>query len=239
MGGIDGTIEPTTIKYTIKGIGNNYGAMLNDLLKYQKSGNIKPAIYQFHQPCDLVVPFDSGKIMGLLSWCFTNGYNCYAVANTPKVYGSKRISEWNTLNNYGYAIQNDFTLTTFPFNFLFGPGSCSDQINSPCHAYDNSILRETNLAKFFAGLVTTNPICDTAQVLNFNDYHSYINQLKISPNPVENKIELNLIKDLPYSLKIYNAFGQVLKSIQFQGSKISINASEFSKRRIFLISFRQ
>ena len=117
LGGIDGTIEPTTIPYTIKGIGNNYGGMMSDLLKFSKANQPKPAIYSFHQPCDLIVPIDSGIVYQLLNWCFGNGYNCYGIANTPKVYGSRAFSNWNTANSYGYTIQNEFTVTNITTRF--------------------------------------------------------------------------------------------------------------------------
>ncbi|MEO6190430.1 MAG: alpha/beta hydrolase, partial [Saprospiraceae bacterium] len=89
LGNIEGNIEPSNIRFKIKGIGNFYGGLASDFLKYSKSGLMKPAIYSFHQPCDLVVPIDSGRIFSGLSWCMTNGYNCFAIANTAKVYGSR------------------------------------------------------------------------------------------------------------------------------------------------------
>lgn len=85
LGDIHGTIEPTTINYTIKGVGNMFGGMMSDLLKFNKAGTSKPAIYSYHQPCDMVVPIDSAKVYAGLSWCMTNGYGCNGISNTPKV----------------------------------------------------------------------------------------------------------------------------------------------------------
>ncbi|MGL5892933.1 MAG: alpha/beta hydrolase, partial [Bacteroidia bacterium] len=101
LGSIDGTIEPTAIQYTIKGVGNMFGAMLTDLLQQSKVGSVKPAIYSYHQPCDLIVPIDRFPAFAGLNWCFTNGYNCFAIANTPYVYGSRAFSNLNTNNGYG------------------------------------------------------------------------------------------------------------------------------------------
>lgn len=194
LGPIEGTIEPTTISYTIKGVGNNYGAILTDILQQSKVGSVKPAIYSFHQPCDIVVPIDAGRVYEGLSWCFTNGYGCYGVANTPIVRGSRAISTLNTTNNYGYVIQNEFTAINFPYSFLFGPGSCADQVNNPCHAFDNLQLREGNMAAFFAPLITTFPICDTGAVLTNLTQEAILQpQVELIPNPFHEQLQVNYV----------------------------------------------
>jgi hypothetical protein len=166
LGDINGDIEPSAINYTIRGVGNMYGAMITDLLAQSNPAKQKPAIYSFHQPCDLVVPFDSGRVLWGVNWCLTNGYGCYAIANTPMVYGSKAISRWNSSKNYGYVVRDDYGSVQFPYNFLIGSASCVDQVNTSCHAYDNRVLRENNVAEFFAPLVSVVTVCDTSSVSN-------------------------------------------------------------------------
>lgn len=185
LGGIDGNIEPTSIHYKIKGIGNIYGAMYSDLLKNHKWGRPKPAIFSFHQPCDMVVPIDSGYVLWGLTWCLTNGYGCYGIANNKvMLYGSRTINNWNNKGNYGYNIHNEFTTTNFPFNFLLGTGSCADQVNNPCHAYDNKATREKNLAQFFSTLVSTAPLCDTAKISGTTKASR--ENISVHPNPAGN-----------------------------------------------------
>lgn len=210
LGGIYGTIEPSTICYNIKAVGNMYGAMSNDLLQLYKSKHQKPAIYSFHQPCDIVVPIDAGRVYWGLSWCFTNGYNCYGIANTPTVFGSRTFNGWNTQNNYGYIIQNEFTATNFPYNFLFGSGSCADQVNNPCHAYDNAVLRENNLAQFFAGFIPIVPECDPT--LSASEPRRPASELLVSvfPNPTRNTFKIRLSKPQRYAVRISDAYGRVL-----------------------------
>jgi hypothetical protein len=162
------------------------------LLQYHKAGSPKPAIYSFHQPCDIVVPIDSARVYWGLSWCMTNGYNCFGIANTPKVYGSRVMSNWNTNNNYGYTIHNEFTTLNFPYQFLFVPGSCADQVNNPCHAYDNVTTRQTNLANFFAPIITTNPICDTMLFTGAPDEIGFGRSVKLYPNPVNGSAQLTI-----------------------------------------------
>ncbi|MBS1765758.1 MAG: T9SS type A sorting domain-containing protein [Bacteroidetes bacterium] len=226
LGDIEGTIEPTNINFTIKGIGNMFGGMLSDLLKSHKANSAKPAIYSFHQPCDLIVPIDSGQVFAGLSWCMTNGYNCYGIHNTAKIYGSRAFSNWNINYGYGYNIHNEFTTTNFPYSFIFGTASCLDQVSNPCHAYDNSTLRENNLASFFAPLITTNPICDTT--LFPNGIHSinaesYIN---IYPNPSSSILNIHCINCLNSSFTIYDMLGQKYieeAHIAKEETKVNIN----------------
>ncbi len=183
LGSIDGHLEPSTIRYTIRGVGNMYGGMLSNLLALHRAGVYKPGIFQFHQPCDIIVPIDSGAVFWGLSWCFTNGYNCLAISNTLQFYGSRQIRQWNMANQYGYPMRSEFSTRTFPYSFLFGPGSCLDQVNNPCHAYDNRTLRERQMAEFFAGLITTPSICGLANTVEEPVVRPVL--LAIRPNPAD------------------------------------------------------
>lgn len=211
LGDIEGSIEPVSSGYSIKGIGNMYGAMLSDLLAQRKTGSVLPGIYSFHQPCDLVVPIDSGFVYWGLSWCFTYGYGCYAVSNNQiSLYGSRTIDTWNSQRGYGYTIQSEFSNTTFPYNFVFGSGSCLDQVNNPCHAYDNRSLREYNLARFFAGLVSTQPVCDTVAAVGIEDNTS--TPLLVFPNPADRFITVSLseLSGTMYQAEIFDVRGMLL-----------------------------
>ena len=210
LGSIEGNIEPSNIQYTIKGIGNMYGAVMGDILKLHKSNKPKPSIFSFHQPCDMVVPIDSGRVFTGLSWCMTNGYGCFAIANSAKLYGSRTISQWNSNFNYGYNIHNEFTSTNFPYSFLIGKGSCSDQINNPCHAYDNFTLRADNLANFFAPMVSTSPICDTTFFPSSLSNNYSKNKINLYPNPAKTTITIEHFSSSPLSLSIYNSLGQTM-----------------------------
>jgi|TARA_R110000737_G_scaffold342281_1_gene366978 hypothetical protein len=211
LGDIHGTIEPTTINYTIKGVGNMFGGMMSDLLKYSKAGP-KPQIYSYHQPCDMVVPIDSAKIYAGLSWCMTNGYNCNGISNTPKVYGSRAFSSFNTTNSYGYTISNNFTATNFPFNFLFGPGSCADQVNNPCHAYDNFGNRLNQLAAFFAPLVSTSPICDTTFFTTGITQLDLEKDLTLFPNPASETFTIRQLTFEKANYSIHDNQGRLIQS---------------------------
>ena len=212
LGDIYGAIEPTSIHYTIKGLGNFYGGMMSDLLLNYDSSKPKPAIYSFHQPCDMVVPIDSMKIYAGLSWCMTNGYGCFGISNTPKVYGSRGFSNLNTNNSYGYTIQNNFTTTNFPYSFLVGPGSCADQVNTPCHAYDNFNLRLNQLAAYFAPLVSTSPICDTTIFSTSLTKLDLDRDLKIFPNPAKESFTIRQLTFENAKFCLYDNQGRIVQS---------------------------
>jgi hypothetical protein len=138
-----------------------------------------------------------------------NGYNCFGIANTPKAYGSRTISNWNTNLNLGYTIQNEFTTSVFPYSFLFGSKSCTDQISNPCHAYDYFIVREQHMAEYFAGMVTTNPICDTA-ALALSEL-SISNGMSLVPNPTSG--EFKVVLDGPFIssyITIFDCLGNIV-----------------------------
>jgi Secretion system C-terminal sorting domain/Carboxylesterase family/alpha/beta hydrolase fold len=228
LGGIEGDIEPSNYQYTIKGIGNMYGAMLSDLLLAIPSGKPKPAIYAFHQPCDLVVPIDSNIVYWGLSWCFTNGYNCYGIANNNiMLYGSRLFNEWNTMNNYGYNIQLETTQIGFPYSFLFGQGSCFDQVANPCHGYDSRSLRERNLATFFADKITLDNICDAPS--NTSEL-SKSTPIIIYPNPASGKLHIKHNTDIVVNqVQIYSIAGQLLNTFDIHtAGELILDISGFS-----------
>lgn len=236
LGGIEGDIEPTTINYTIKGIGNMYGAMMSDLLKYIPDNKPQPAIYSFHRPCDIIVSIDSNYVYWGLSWCFTNGYGCFGIANNKIMcYGGRVFSQWNEDNNYGYDMQNEFSGPNFPYNFLFGEGSCLDQVNNPCHAYDSKTLRENNLATFFSTKVTT---CACKPIATHEPEEDF-KEIKISPNPSHDLLRLsgNSLTDLEEIL-LYDLLGTKIHSIQrIDNNEIVIDMSALPAG-LYILSMR-
>jgi hypothetical protein len=153
----------------------------------------------------------------------TNGYGCFAIANTPIVHGAQTISDWNVNNSYGYTIENHFTAINFPYNFYFGTGSCLDQVNNPCHSYDNKSLRENELATFFAGYVSSGQICQTA---GLNKNESFI---EVYPNPASTEIIINTTMNYSSQVEIFNFMGELQMVTQFESLATPvININELS-----------
>lgn len=192
LGDINGSIEQPGAPYTIKGVGNIYGGMFNDLLALEPPGKYKAAIYQFHRPCDIIVPFQRGRVFWGYSWCLSNCFNCYGIANTPYVFGSKQFSDWNSANNYGYPVQNDFSNTFFPFNCIFGPANCAEQISNPCHALDNPDFRYMRMAEWFAPHISIPIYCveDTLFVHTVQRPDPTL-RFSLRPNPAGELLQLH------------------------------------------------
>ena len=226
LGDIDGGIEPSQVHYTIKGIGNMFGAMFNNLLINHPANIAKPAIYSYHQPCDIIVPIGSKEVFWGLDWCMTNGYNCYAIANTPIVHGSQAISDWNNQGNFGYNIQNNFTANNFPNQFAFVPGSCLDQANNPCHAYDNMNLRQLQMATFFAPMISSNELCQSLSLIEPTYYFN------LYPNPSHDEVSLYTNVTGRINLEILDLAGKsILTTYNTSGSISLVNL----KQGIYLV----
>ena len=239
LGSIDGDIEPTSFPFTIKGVGNFYGGMISDLLALNDITKPKPAIYQFHQPCDLIVPFETGRVYAGQNWCFTNGYGCSAIANSAMVYGSKRISDWNTNNAYGYTIQDNFTTIPFPYEYIgFQPKNCYDQVvnGNGCHAYDNYVNRKSQLVSFFAPIITTTPIC-TPGLIGSEELSNLMEQFTAYPNPFTEQLTIESPVAASYSLT--DLFGRTIQQGDIvKGSNTlhfdEVSSSSFSDGVYFL-----
>jgi hypothetical protein len=232
LGDIQGDIEPSSIQYTIKGIGNIYGAMFSNLLSISQQVP-KPAIYSFHRACDIIVPIDSAKVFWGLSWCMTNGYGCFGIQNTPKAYGSRTISDWNIQNNHGYLIEDHFNPSPFPYQYLFGSGSCIDQASNPCHAIDNRNQREQEMAQFFASLITISNICDTTQVISSAGSQDSAETIFINDNDnIINIIYKNKINGSPV---LFDLAGRVCEAkTEFSENRCSIDVSTLPQGLYFL-----
>ena len=192
LGPIEGDIEQPATPYVVRGVANIYGGMLQDLLEQAPPDKHKAAIYQFHRPCDPVVPFVQGRVYAGLSWCLSNCYGCYGISFTPYVYGSKRISDWSAAKNYSHPTRNDFTTTGFPFNCLFGAASCLDQINNPCHALDNAALRYQRMAEWFAPQISIPYYClSDSLVVHAVSLPDPILHFTLSPNPAGESLQLH------------------------------------------------
>ena len=162
--------------------------MFTNLLAIDNSP-VKPAMYSFHQACDIIVPWNSKKVYFGLTWCLTNGYGCNGILNTPLTHGSKTIADWNSNQSLGYDILSEYVTTPFPYEYAgFQPRNCLDQVvnGNGCHAYDNKTTRMTNMASFFAAKIVNPETC-----VPFNSIISMENDgLLVYPNPVEDILHI-------------------------------------------------
>ena len=199
LGDVEGNLNPTTIKYKIKGVGNFFGGVLSNIFakhSYEKA----PVLYLFHQPNDLVVPIDNGNFYQGAGICYSNFPSyCQSIINRPRLFGSFGIKKMiDSLSGkvevpkYMYETTNNLT-------------DCLGQLLNPStsgHAIDNYWTRSLSMAKFFAPTIDTVSNCITSiNPLSTND------AILLFPNPLQDD-EVNIITDLMIeNVKIYDIKG--------------------------------
>ncbi len=162
-----------TEKYTIRGVGNFYGAVFDSIFESSKH---QPALYLFHQPNDLIVPYNFGSVYGGFSTCAQQfPFNCQAIVNRPRVHGS------NAIKRMIDGIKSDGgNAPDYQFDKTSNTANCAQQLANASvvgHAIDNYWLRTTNMATFLANYVED---CGNSSVVKPGQF----NRLTIYPNPV-------------------------------------------------------
>ncbi len=181
LGSVEGDLNSHSGNSMVKGVANFYGGML-DLSLLDNSVD-KPAIYQFHQGSDVVVDYEYNRILGRINWeCFAPTNVCQPYPNTPFAYGSKGI--YNHLVALGSQSPQYVTEIVSNYNYMndcFANG----------HSIDNVVLRSSNLAGFFSGVISSNgnvpPMnCSLISVpeISQSDFSLY-------PNPAADRISIS------------------------------------------------
>lgn len=211
LGSLDGDLNyPADYAYKIKAAGNFYGGMFFNLLD---SGASTTAIYGFHQPNDLIVPYKHGRRV-------FDGYNTCAysicnqgIINRPFSYSSPTIRNWAKAN--GIDVQFDSTK-----NYT----NCNGQIANPSlagHKLDNW-NRTIEMATFFADRIDTTD-CITTSISE--PYYS--TQFQLYPNPTTNSITVTSNYAIHY-VDITDLTGRKMArptSIQGQKAKVSLQGT--------------
>lgn len=147
LGNYEGILNyPANSNYTIQAVGNFFGGTFNNI--FHSSTSHIPGLYLYHQPNDLIVPFNTSKVFAGFSNCATQfPFFCQQIINRPLCHGSNGIKKMlEDMEMNGDAIPD----------YLFDPSNntanCALQILNPSlsgHAYDNYWLRSNNMAIFF------------------------------------------------------------------------------------------
>lgn len=165
--------------YTIKGVGNFYGGLIQDIFSNYAYSQ-EPRLYMFHQPNDLVVPYDQQAVYQGAAYCFSQWpANCQWIINRPQIKGSKGIRDM--INNLSASVT---ILPLIQFDSTLNTTDCLGQIANPAlsgHAIDNIWLRTLNMAQFFAPAIDTSKPCGPNGLAN---HMTNPISVKVSPNPV-------------------------------------------------------
>jgi hypothetical protein len=205
LGGYAGDLNTqVTEKYTIRGVGNFYGAVFDSI--FESSGN-QPALYMYHQPNDLIVPFNFGSVYGGFSVCAQQfPFNCQGIVNRPMVHGSNAIkSIIDGIKNGGRNAPD------YQFDKTTNTANCAQQLANASvvgHAIDNYWLRTTNMAKFLANYVVD---CGNSSVKEVTRNSA----VTVYPNPVGSDQILSLHGDFRKGdkLTLCSSDGRVLYNV--------------------------
>lgn len=229
LGSVQGNLNPTANPYQIKGVGSFYGALFVDLFSINQTVNT-PALYMFHQPNDLIVPIGYDPVFKGFNTCAINT-GCVSIQDRPFVYGSQGInqlvSNLSIPANYKPFIQLEVTNNT---------SDCLGQVLNPAtggHQYDNFWLRTQNLATFFSSKIGAND-CESLSINGIK-----MNPIFVYPNPTNGTTTILLTELASVNcIKIVNAIGQIIETIQVQegASTIEIDLSKY-ENGIYLLNF--
>ncbi|HPI53364.1 MAG TPA: alpha/beta hydrolase fold domain-containing protein [Chitinophagaceae bacterium] len=177
LGSIDGDLNPGGPKYSIKGVGNLYGGMMFNLFAAAPaSSTTMPRLFLFHQPNDLIVPYDQQRVLEGMTYCYTQWpTNCQWIINRPQTYGSKGIA--TILNG---MISGPVPIPSYYLDTTTNFADCAAQIANPNvagHALDNYWLRTNRMAEYFA------PAIDTSACVTSLNSFSKENSISLYPNP--------------------------------------------------------
>ena len=175
LGSIHGNLNPSSEPYIIKGVGSFYGGLFSDLFS-EKSYFDTPKLYLFHQPADLIVPYNANDLLAGFNACSVNPGGCAQILHRPFSYGGFGINNMiDTLNinaSHKPEIRAEFTSNN---------ATCVQQVldpNTGGHQFDSYWNRTVSLADFFAQDIGPND-CASLSLADNN----FTSSISVYPNP--------------------------------------------------------
>lgn len=220
LGNIHGNLNyPAYSSYKIKAVGNFFGGMLYNLLDSGNSSDI--GIYGFHQPNDLIVPYQNNrKVFHGLNNCAYGVCN-QSIIHRPVVYSSPVIRDW--------AVNSS---VDFYFDSTKNNTDCAGQISNPSlggHQLDHW-NRTWNMASYFASKIDTTD-CMTTLNLAKPIQAPIINMY---PNPAHNLLHISSSTPIQ-NYKITDMQGKVIlnKAVDPQ-THLNIEINQLPKGMYFV-----
>lgn len=204
LGSIDGDLYPESDNYRIRAVAGLYGGMFWDLFEHSSEDSL-PAFYMFHQPNDLIVPFNRGKALDGMANFFANNFGCGPIVGRPRVSGSKAVAEIIAIKSS--EGKNVPSVTT---DFTNNYADAWQQFLDPStvgHAVVDPWGKGLTLANFFATRLN-NYNC------NLSVKHNEISEVRLFPSIASDKTTIYFEYPGSYQLYLYNSLGVLMKSIK-------------------------
>jgi hypothetical protein len=225
LGSVQGTLNPTSEPYIIKGVGSFYGGIFSDLFSEKSYFDI-PKLYLFHQPADLIVPFGASGVLNGFNNCSVNSGGCAQINDRPFTWGGSGINNMiDTLNinaSFKPEVRAEFTTNN---------ADCVQQILNPSlggHQFDSYWNRTVSLADFFAQDIGPN---DCASLSMFSN--EQINTVVVYPNPAIDNLNIKLDTENA-SIIIYDIKGRILFSEMEYKNEEGIDIQNFENGVYYL-----
>lgn len=210
LGAYTGTLNLSgNTGYTIRGVASMFGAVFNDVFVHHSSHI--PALYLYHQPNDLIVPFNHATVFQGYMTCVQGfPFNCGYLINRPTVSGSNAIvSILEEKKSKGSPIPQ------YVFEKTTNNAGCAQQFATPSlqgHSYDAMGLRVKNAAKFMSEFIIDS--CLAAGLIPSVDHY-----FEIHPNPVITSSQIRLrFTSPPVLIEFCDLSGKTLKFLSTHGT---------------------
>ena len=232
LGGIEGSIYLNYYPHKLKGVGDFFGATLQEDLFSLSPKMTQPLLYMFHQPNDLLVHIRRRGVLVGLSVCF-GGLGCPGIINRPFASGSDAIRTLlDTLANHGQDVPR------YQYDRTNNTADCALQTLNPAlvgHAIDNFNLRTRNMATFFADSIETNGNCIGlgTQELELDS------RFRVFPNP--SKDDINVIPfdfTSEFRIAVFDIAGSCVLSMPWSSVERRIDLSSFVPG-IYILELKQ
>lgn len=224
LGAVDDGLYPAyRDSFQIRAVGNFYGGVFHNFFASQST---PPPLYLFHQPCDLIVPFNRSKLLAGFNACYS-GFpaNCGSIINRPVVMGGAAIADTlDIMKQRGENVpEYQFESTSFNYN-------CLQQAANPaiaCHSIDNYPIRSNSMASFFSRYIGD---CLVGYRKEKEAFH-----FEVYPNPSDGLVRIKSNKTLKgVEVRMYNAVGIFLKDYKFSAlSETQLDLSSMQKGLYF------
>jgi predicted esterase len=205
LGSVDGSLHLAfRDSFRIRAVGSFYGGVFQNFFQTTLE---PPALYLYHQPCDLIVPYRKAKLLAGYNSCFL-GFpaNCGSIINRPEVWGGATIADsLRAMQQRGENVP-DFIFENTNNNY-----NCLQQAANPaqaCHNIDNYPQRAASMATFFSNYIGSCLVA--ARELN------NMNGVRLFPNPAGDFVRIiNLGNPSNVAIQIYDSRGIFIRSHNF------------------------
>lgn len=220
LGSVDGDLHTGVYDASVQGVASFFGGLLEPTILSSAEINNK-AIYMFHQGSDVIVNYNSGKLLGRMSWeCYAQTNLCQTYYFYPIAYGGKGLNTYIT------------SLVPSPAHYQVDIIENYEYLNDCLdngHAIDNLSQRGQNAANLFAAKIFSNsnqPTNNCHTGINENLSESYIN---LYPNPASNQITIR--SEMAFSNEGYtitDLSGKTLQQGKLHGVQTFVDITQLS-----------